>query len=462
MKSRLFYIFIFICSSMNLFGQNNPTEFTYNEFLGYVKKYHPLVKQADLKLNEAQANLMQARGAFDPKIEVDFNEKQFKDNQYYSILNSSFKIPTWYGIELKAGFDNSEGIYVNPENTLPNSGLTSFGISVPVGQGLFINQRMADLRKAKIARNLNVAERNLQAVEVIYEASVSYMNWKRSFDEVKLYETYLENALIRYNGVSKLIEEGDKPAIDSVEAGIAVKTRRLNLEDAKLKLIKAKLELSNYLWLENNIPLELNDNLFPEVTLSKTIKEVLQINELGTIDIDNHPKIQALDAKIALLKVDRKLKANALLPKLDLSYNYLSEPSYIDNYRFEDYKIGVNFSFPIFLRKERGSLKLADLKIQDSEFGLQFERKSLENKIKSQQQEIVSLQKQQDYNDKLVKDFSTLLNAEDRLFEMGESSLFVINSRENSLVSSQINEIVLENRYLIAIIGLYKTLANPQ
>ena len=462
MKSKLFYIFIFICSSMILFGQNNPTEFTYNEFLGYVKKYHPLVKQADLKLNEAQANLMQARGAFDPKIEVDFNEKQFKDNEYYSILNSSFKIPTWYGIELKAGFDNAEGMYVNPENTLPNSGLTSFGISIPVGQGLFINQRMADIRKAKIAQNLNAAERNLQAIEVLYEASISYANWKRAFEEVKLYENYLVNASNRYKGIEKLISEGDKPAIDSIEAGIVVKTRLLNLEDAKLKLIKAKLELSNYLWLENNVPLELKDDLIPEITLSKTIKEVLQINELRTIDLDNHPKIQALDAKIAMLKVDRKLKANALLPKLDLSYNYLSEPSYIDNYRFEDYKIGLNFSFPIFLRKERGSLKLADLKIQDSEFGLQFERKNLENKIKAQQQEIVSLQKQQDYNDKLVKDFTTLLNAEDRLFEMGESSLFIINSRENSLVSSQINEIALENRYLNAVIGLYKTLANPQ
>lgn len=462
MKPKLFYIFIFICSSLSFFGQNTPTEFSFNEFLGYVKKYHPLVKQADLKLNEAQANLMQARGAFDPKIEVDFSEKQFKDSEYYSILNSSFKIPTWYGIELKAGFDNAEGIYVNPENTLPNSGLTSLGISVPLGQGLFINQRMADIRKAKIARNLNVAERNLQAVEVIYEASVSYVNWKRSFDEVKLYENYLENALMRYNGVSKLIEEGDKPAIDSVEAGIAVKTRKLNLEEAKLKFTKAKLELSNYLWLENNIPLELNDGLQPEDLLSKSIKETLQINELGTIDLDNHPKIKALDAKIAMLKVDRKLKANALLPKLDLSYNYLSEPSYIDNYRFEDYKIGVNFAFPIFLRKERGSLKLADLKIQDSEFGLQFERKNLENELKAQQQEIVSLEKQQDYNDKLVKDFTTLLNAEDRLFEMGESSLFIINSRENSLVSSQLNEIALENRYLNAIIGLYKTIANPQ
>lgn len=461
MKSKLIYFILFICSNLSVFGQNTMTEFSFNEFLGYVKKYHPLVKQADLKLNEAQANLMLARGAFDPKIEVEYNEKQFKTSEYYSILNSSFKIPTWYGIELKAGFDNTEGIYVNPENTLPNSGLTSLGIAVPIGQGFFINQRMTDIRKAKIARNLNAAERNLQAIEIIYEAAVSYMNWKRSFEEVKLYENYIQNALIRYKGIATLINEGDKPAIDSIEAGIVVKTRQLNLEDAKLKLTKAKLELSNYLWLENNIPLELNDNLRPEDFLTNTIKETLQINELAPIDLDNHPKIKALDAKIAMLKVDRKLKANALLPKLDLSYNYLSEPSYIDNYRFEDYKIGLNFSFPLFLRKERGSLKLADLKIKDSEFNLQFERKNLENKIKSQQQEIVSLEKQQEYNDKLVKDFTKLLNAEDRLFEMGESSLFIINSRENSLVSSQLNKIALENRYLNALIRIYKTLANP-
>lgn len=455
-------IVVFLLFSISLFAQEkNLKELTFNEYLGFVKKYHPLVKQANLKLNEAQASLMQARGAFDPKIEVDFNEKQFKDSQYFSILNSSFKIPTWYGIELKAGFNNAEGIYLNPENTLPNSGLTSFGITVPVGQGLFINQRMADIRKAKIAMNLNAAERNLEAIEVIYEASVSYMNWKRSYEEVRLYETYLENAIIRYNGISKLIEQGDKPAIDSIEAGITLKTRRLNLEDARLKLTKAKLDLSNYLWLENNIPLELNDDLQPENELSKTIRETLQINELGEIDLNNHPKIQALDSKINMLKIEKNLKANSILPKLDLSYNYLSEPSYIDNYRFEDYKIGVNFSFPLFLRKERGGLKLANLKIQDAEFGLQFERKSLENKIKAQQQEITSIQTQREYNGRLVKDFSTLLNSEERLFEMGESSLFLINSRENSLVSSKINDIALENRYLNAVIGLYKTLANP-
>lgn len=461
MKLKVLYSTILLGSCMHLLGQNTTSEFSFNEFLGYVKKFHPLVKQADLKLNEAQAALMQARGAFDPKIEVDYTEKQFKNSAYYSILNSSFKIPTWYGIELKAGFDNAEGIYVNPENTLPNSGLTSLGISIPIGQGLLINQRMADLKKAKLALNLNAAERNLQAVEVLYEAGLSYLNWKRSFDEVQLYQTYLNNAKFRYDGVAALIKAGDKPAIDSVEAGITVKNRKLNLEQAVLKYTKAKLDLSNFLWMENNIPLELNENLQPEKWISKTIKTSLQIDELQTINLDNHSKIQALDAKIALLKVDRKLKSNALLPKLDVSYNYLSEPNYLDNYRFENYKIGLNFSFPLFLRKERGSLKLADIKIQDSEFGLQFERKNLENKLKSQQQEIISLQKQQSINNELVRDYSKLLTAEDRMFELGESSLFIINARENTLVSAQLHAIALENNFLNALIALYRTNANP-
>ena len=327
------FLIVFLLYGTFLQAQNTTAvspsnEFSYNEFLGYVKKYHPLVKNADLEITRAQANLMMARGGFDPKIEVDFDKKQFKDKEYYSILNSSFKIPTWYGIEVKAGFDNSEGIYLNPQNTLPNQGLTSFGISVPLGQGLLINQRMADVRKAKMQVQLSQAERKLEAIAVLYDASVAYFNWKRNYDEVQLYKVYQKNAQIRFKGIESLIQQGDKPAIDSVEAGIIVKNRTLSLEDSELKLAKAKLELSNYLWLDNSIPLELSDALIPESKLATTIQETLRTNDLQNQDfsITNHPKINALERKIDMLNVDRKLKANALLPKIDLSYSYLSEP----------------------------------------------------------------------------------------------------------------------------------------
>ncbi len=228
------FLLIFLLYGTFLQAQNTTAvspsnEFSYNEFLGYVKKYHPLVKNADLEITRAQANLMMARGGFDPKIEVDFDKKQFKDKEYYSILNSSFKIPTWYGIEVKAGFDNSEGIYLNPQNTLPNQGLTSFGISVPLGQGLLINQRMADVRKAKMQVQLSQAERKLEAIAVLYDASVAYFNWKRNYDEVQLYKVYQKNAQIRFKGIESLIQQGDKPAIDSVEAGIIVKNRKAEI-----------------------------------------------------------------------------------------------------------------------------------------------------------------------------------------------------------------------------------------
>lgn len=438
-------------------------EFTFNEFLGYVKKYHPLVKNANLNIDAAQANLMMARGGFDPKIEVDFSQKQFKEQEYYSILNSSFKIPTWYGVEIKAGFDNNEGVYLNPENKTPNQGLTSLGISVPLGQGLFINQRMVDVRKAKIQLQLSQSERKLQAIAVLYDASLAYFNWKKTFDEVLLYEEYKTNAQIRFKGIQSLIQQGDKPAIDSIEAGIIVKNRQLNLEDAKLKLAKAKLELSNFLWLENNIPLEIADELIPEKQLEFTIQEILKTNDLLNSDfsITNHPKINALQSKIDMLNVDKKLKANMLLPKIDLGYSYLSEPSYFNNYQFEDYKIGLDFYFPLFLRKERGSLKLAKYKVQETEFTLNLEKVQLANKINAQKTEIESLSKQKELIKGLVTDNLTMLNSEERLFSFGESSLFLINTRENNVVSAQLSKIALENRFYISNSELFKIMANP-
>ena len=64
-----------------------------------------------------------------------------------------------------------------------------------------------------------------------------------------------------------MIEQGDKPAIDSIEAGITLKNRQLSLEESRFKLLKAKLELSNFLWTNNNLPLELEDHLIPEENL---------------------------------------------------------------------------------------------------------------------------------------------------------------------------------------------------
>jgi outer membrane protein TolC len=123
--------------------------------------------------------------------------------------------------------------------------------------------------------------------------------------------------------------------------------------------------------------------------------------------------------------------------------------------------VGVDFSFPLFLRKERGKLKLTKYKIQEAEYTMSVEKIQLSNKIKAQKTEIQSLNKQLDLIKKLAQDNKTMLDSEERLFSFGESSLFLINTRENNLVSAKLAEISLANRFYVSNSELFKIMANP-
>ncbi|MDZ4329111.1 MAG: transporter, partial [Flavobacterium sp.] len=82
-------------------------------------------------------------------------------------------------------------------------------------------------------------------------------------------------------------------------------------------------------------------------------------------------------------------------------------------------------------------------------------------KINAQRIEIESLLRQKELIKGLVQDNLTMLNSEERLFSFGESSLFLINTRENNLVSAQLSKIALENRFYISNSELFKIMANP-
>jgi outer membrane protein TolC len=122
----------------------------------------------------------------------------------------------------------------------------------------------------------------------------------------------------------------------------------------------------------------------------------------------------------------------------------------------------MNVNFPLFLRKERGNLKLAKLKVQDVQWEISLERVQLSNKIKGQQAAVKTMEEQKNMAKQLTQDYQTMLRAEERLFGLGESSFFILNMRENNLVSAQITSIQLENSYFQSNAKLYQTTAQTQ
>jgi len=225
--------------------------------------------------------------------------------------------------------------------------------------------------------------------------------------------------------------------------------------------VKASLELATFLWLDDNTPIELQDNVIPDTNTLVGVDNALNTSgiNLEMLDLENHPKLRSLGYKYEGLMVEKRLKANNLLPRIDLEYNLYSEtPGYIDSYNTSNYMAGLNVNFPLFLRKERGDLKLAKAKVQSTEFEIAATRVSLKNKIEAISQEMESYLLQNAITEDMVRDYESLLKAEERKFFLGESFLFLINSRESKLIEARLKANEIENKYFNSKARLFNTL----
>ena len=220
-------------------AQTDSTLLTPDAFLAAVADNHPLALAAGLRLDEARFQRMQARGAFDPKFFLDFDNKRYDGSEYYDLFYSGVKIPTWYGLSLEASYERNSGVFQNPENEVPDDGLWGAGLSANLGRGLFIDERRAQLQQARLAQGRAEAERLYLLNDLLYDAGQAYWEWFRAYHALQTYEAAVDLAQFRFRGVRQNAIIGESAAIDTLEAGIQVQNRQLSLADARLELANA-------------------------------------------------------------------------------------------------------------------------------------------------------------------------------------------------------------------------------
>lgn len=450
------------------FSQTDSSYLSFDVFMDIVKSYHPISKQADLLLESGDANLRKAKGSFDPVLKSNYDNKQFDGKNYYKINSNSLQIPTPLGLELKAGYDNTSGVFLNPENSLPVNGLAYAGIAVPLGKGLLFDERRQAVKQAKVFERTTVLERTLLLNQLIFDASKAYWDWYSAWNTYEIFDESVQLAEFRFRGVRESYLQGDVPAIDTLEAFILVQNRQLSRNDASIKMQKARIEASNYLWSEDQQPLQFVENTTPveheDVNIENPIDDNLLASLVAEID-QRHPKLQLYYNKLENLNFERRLKAEKAKPKLNVNYNLLSEPvgsNPIENLSSNNYKWGFEFSMPILLRKGRGDLQLTKIKMNQTDLNRQQESLTIKNKIKGYEMEIDNLFAQINLFRDAVNNYQLMLRGERRKFEEGESSLFLVNSRETSLINAEVKLIELLGKYQKAQAGLIMALGGTE
>ena len=130
-------------------------------------------------------------------------------------------------------------------------------------------------------------------------------------------------------------------------------------------------------------------------------------NSINTI-LDNHPSILLIDKNVEIQKINKRLAKENLKPQLDLKYNFLNQEKTINQYNFNNYKMGVNFSYSLFLRKERSQIGLVNLKLRDLEYDRFLKKQSLLNTTKNFINELVFTENQADIFEEITKNYASL------------------------------------------------------
>lgn len=105
---------------------------------------------------------------------------------------------------------------------------------------------------------------------------------------------------------------------------------------------------------------------------------------------------------------------------------------------------------PLFLRQGRGEWEAAKLKLKSTSYERQQQQLEIENKVRYHYIEIFNLQQQAELLQSVFNNYNELYKAEELRFGLGETSLFILNSRQNQLLSSQQKLLEVKAKFFIA------------
>ena len=445
------------------------TPLTLDEYFQAVLFNHPVARQAYLLNELAQQDLRLAQGNFDPKLKSNFAIKEFgdKNTTYYNTWDSKLEIPLWFPMDLNVGYERNRGEYLNDELANTQDGLIYAGVTLPVGRGLMIDERRTAVRTARLMQDIAVADQIKEINKVLLSAAKAYWEWYYAYEAFRAVSEVEQLAETRYQGVVRRVENGDAAPFDSLKAYINYQERDVLRAQAALDYENSKLTASVYLWRtddDNAIPLEIAENTVPVRLDSVSNLSLEDLNDLQRLARVNHPEITKLGAKIQQLQIQQRLNREFLKPEINLKYNFLAntltegsnslfDPDPVDNgngpvaWYENNYRAGVEFYFPLFLRKERAKLAQTRVKLEQNFFERSFVQRAIENEINTAYNTLYNLNTVIAMQQQMVQNYERLLEGELRKFEFGESSIFLINTRETELLDARVKLLKLYTQY---------------
>lgn len=431
-------------------GQSQDTiKLSYREFRNNILDHHPLSKQAKNTREYGNFQLKAARGSYDPQIQGNFDQKNLKQVNYYTEFYGEIKQPLFTQQYIKAGYNFGSGAYLNPELFTPVNGQPFLGVELGLLQGLTLDKRRAEVLKAKEYVNYYNAESQILVNDLVLSTSETYFSLLLNHQQQSLNSLFLALAKDRLSAIASQVAVGEKAAVDTIEAAILLQTRLLDYQSSHLEGLKLQNEVALNFNAEHQLPGP-RQVFVPENDLDYYF--LFFKTRFGSLLSDTNfpnPVLKKMNAFQNILEVEKRWKREQIKPSLNVSYNFL--PTYYNSLpalSALNCKWGFTLNFPLLLRHQRNQFKMAQINADINSLNTAFKANDISIKTGTLEQSYVLLMDQLKNTERTLTYSRALLNAEKEKFNIGESSLFLLNTREAKLLETELKYATLKYKFI--------------
>ncbi|MBL9008612.1 MAG: TolC family protein [Myxococcales bacterium] len=418
------------------------------EVVQSVERFYPLIEAAQRDVQIAEAELQTARGAFDPiaRARADGAALGYYQGGRADLL---VEAPTpWWGTTFFGGYRVSFGKFADYDGKLETNqyGELRAGVQVPMWRNGPIDRRRANISRAELGRGVATTGLVQQRIDSLRLGGLRYWDWLAAGQRFRTAQALLQLATTRDDQMAIRVQRGELPAIERTDNRRALLQRKGLTVLAERALQQAAIELSLYLRASDGMPVLVDMQRMPSEFPRPPSSGIDQSQGRIERDIEwamqRRPDVERLRLQREQQRVERDWARNQMAPGIDaqvaVSQDFgpglaSREPTVLEG--------SLVIDIPTLNRAARGRSAAAQAAMQRIDAQLRLQRDRVGTELRDMLSALAAAAERVRIATDELKTSREVEAAERERFALGDSTLFVVNLREQATFEAALREI---------------------
>lgn len=431
-----------------------------SEWLAAFPRHHPLIAAAHERLESAAARIESARGGFD--LELTGKGAATPVGKYVEGLGTIGvdQATTLWGMRLSGGWRQGVDwpVYKGGQVTAEGGELFIEAV-LPLWRDRDIDSRRYKLAAATLKRDQKALELRLKTIDTAHKGLVTWWKVVQRAWELDIARRLENLAHVRQAQLEGLVRSGASPPIALVDNERLLLARRARVAKARASLALAEAELSAHrLGPGARIPVPAAGP-FPLPALAATASDTLErlLDEARA----SRPDLAILGQIRQSLALELRMAENRLGPKLDLRVFAAKDLGPrrplglgLETATETELGLGLEFALPVQQREARGEIAALSAELAALEHDETFLLNQVEADLVGRFAELGALLETVELERGAYLAAVRLEEAERRAFELGQSTLVVVNIREEATAEAALKLVAARVGALTAAVSI--------